>query len=46
MLSSPIGFLGRAFVGAILLNDDALGLSAGGIVLVKQVALNLLWRFT
>jgi Ni/Fe-hydrogenase 1 B-type cytochrome subunit len=50
---NALAILGLAFVGVILINDDALGLSAGGKVLLKQVhvtlgyvmALNLLWRF-
>jgi cytochrome b len=45
--------LGLIVIGLILLNDDALGLSAAGKVLLKQIhvaigyvmALNLIWRF-
>jgi hypothetical protein len=45
--------LGLIIVGVILWNDDALGLSANGKILLKQIhvvlgyvmILNLLWRF-
>ncbi len=45
--------LGLSIVGVILLNDNALGLSAHGKILLKQIhvvlgyvmALNLIWRF-
>lgn len=45
--------LGLSIVGVILLNDNALGLSANGKILLKQIhtvlgyvmALNLIWRF-
>lgn len=47
-----LAVLGLIVLGVVLLNDDALGLSAGGKVLVKQIhvmigyvmALNLVWR--
>jgi cytochrome b len=49
---NALAILGLVFVGVLLLNDDALGLSDGGKVLLKQIhvalgyimALNLLWR--
>lgn len=45
--------LGLISVGVMLVNDDALGLSVGGKVQLKQIhvalgyvmALNLIWRF-
>ena len=50
---NALAVLGLMIVGVILLNDDALGLSAGGKVLLKQIhaalgyvmAANLIWRF-
>ena len=50
---NALAVLGLIIVGVILINDDALGLSAGGKVLLKQVhvalgylmAANLMWRF-
>lgn len=50
---NALAILGLIFLGIILLNDDALGLSTGGKVLLKQIhvalgyvmALNLVWRF-
>lgn len=50
---NAIAVLGLIVVGVILLNDDALGLSAGGKILLKQIhvvlgyimASNLIWRF-
>jgi Ni/Fe-hydrogenase 1 B-type cytochrome subunit len=50
---NALAIFGLVFLGIILLNDDALGLSAGGKVLLKQahvwlgyiMALNLIWRF-
>jgi Ni/Fe-hydrogenase 1 B-type cytochrome subunit len=49
---NALAILGLIFLGIILLNDDALGLSASGKVLLKQIhvalgyimALNLIWR--
>lgn len=50
---NALAVLGLIIVGVILINDDALGLSAGGKILLKQVhvtlgyvmAVNLIWRF-
>ena len=50
---NALAVIGLIIVGVILLNDDALGLSAGGKVLLKQIhaalgyvmAANLIWRF-
>ena len=50
---NALAVLGLIIVGVILLNDDALGLSASGKVLLKQIhvvlgyimASNLIWRF-
>src|SRR5665647_2443132 len=50
---NALAVLGLISVGVMLLNDDALGLSAGGKVQLKQIhvvlgyvmALNLIWRF-
>lgn len=50
---NALAVLGLIIVGVILLNDDALGLSPGGKVLLKQVhvglgyvmTVNLMWRF-
>jgi Ni/Fe-hydrogenase 1 B-type cytochrome subunit len=50
---NALAVLGLIVVGVILLNEDALGLLAGGKVLLKQIhvalgyvmVLNLIWRF-
>jgi Ni,Fe-hydrogenase I cytochrome b subunit len=50
---NALAVLGLIIVGAILLNDDALGISASGKILVKEIhvvlgyvmGLNLIWRF-
>lgn len=50
---NALAVLGLITVGLVILNDDALGLSAGGKILVKGVhvsfgyvmGVNLLWRF-
>ena len=50
---NAISVLGLSIIGIILLNDDALVLSANGKILLKQIhvvcgyvmALNLMWRF-
>lgn len=50
---NALAVLGLIVVGVILLNDDALGLSGGGKIQLKQIhvalgyvmALNLVWRF-
>jgi Ni/Fe-hydrogenase 1 B-type cytochrome subunit len=50
---NAIAVLGLSIIGIILLNDEALGLSAHGKILLKQIhvvcgyvmALNLMWRF-
>ena len=50
---NALAVLGLIVVGVILLNDDALGLSANGKILLKQIhvvigyvmGLNLIWRF-
>ena len=50
---NALAVLGLISVGVMLLNDDALGLSVGGKVQLKQIhvalgyvmALNLIWRF-
>ena len=50
---NALAVFGLIVVGVVLLNDDALGLSANGKILLKQIhvvigyvmGLNLLWRF-
>jgi Ni/Fe-hydrogenase 1 B-type cytochrome subunit len=50
---NAIAVLGLVIVGVIVWNDDALGLSAGGKILLKEIhvalgyvmVLNMLWRF-
>jgi Ni/Fe-hydrogenase 1 B-type cytochrome subunit len=51
--TNALTVFGLIFVGVVLLNDDALGLSANGKILLKQIhvvlgyvmGLNLIWRF-
>jgi Ni,Fe-hydrogenase I cytochrome b subunit len=50
---NALSVLGLVILGVILLNDDALGISAGGKILLKQIhvalgylmTVNLVWRF-
>ena len=50
---NALAVLGLIIIGAILLNDDALGISITGKILLKEVhvvlgyvmGLNLIWRF-
>jgi Ni/Fe-hydrogenase 1 B-type cytochrome subunit len=50
---NALAVIGLIATGLVILNDDALGLSAGGKILVKSIhvslgyvmAVNLLWRF-
>jgi len=51
--TNALAVLGLIIVGVILLNDDALGISSNGKILLKQIhvvlgyvmGLNLIWRF-
>ena len=50
---NALAVIGLTIVGVVLLNDGALGISAGGKILLKQIhvvlgyvmAANLIWRF-